>query len=51
MYEENTTDNTIALVAGIFEEQTEAERLHQKLIEKEPNAHVIYAELYIGCIH
>lgn len=47
----DATDETLALVAGIYETAEQAQQAHEVIIEYMPNAHIITTEMYMGCIH
>ena len=51
IYDNNAINKTIALVAGIYEEENEAQILLNKLKKHHPKSFVVNTDLYIGCMH
>lgn len=50
-YQDNAGEKTIALVAGIFEEEKDAKNLLSRLKKFESKAFQLKSEMYIGCMH
>jgi len=50
-FQENAREKTIALVAGIYEEETSADSALHVFREKEPRAFKIKSHIYVGCMH
>ncbi|MDP1801120.1 MAG: hypothetical protein Q8L81_07210 [Bacteroidota bacterium] len=50
-YKEKAPEKTIALVAGIFGTKEEGEKVTASIKSLMPNAHVLKARVFIGCMH
>lgn len=50
-YSEKAGEKTIALIAGIFEDEKDAKRALEKLKKSEPKAFSLKSEIYVGCMH
>lgn len=50
-YDQTADAKKIALIAGIYANQDEAESLLIKLQEKEPKGFIIVGKIYVGCMH
>lgn len=50
-YKEKAPEKTIALVAGIFGTQEEGAKVTSSIKSLMPNAHVLKAKVFIGCMH
>lgn len=50
-YDQTADAKKIALVAGIYAYEDEAESLLIKLQEKEPKSFIILGKVYVGCMH
>lgn len=50
LYKSGSKDSTIAIIAGLYERQSSADSAF-KYFSNEPNAFVIAADLYQGCLH
>lgn len=51
IYQRDANDKTIALVAGIYETEANADSSLAILKRQEPNCFKLKSELYIGCMH
>lgn len=50
-YDDESNDATIALVAGIYENVSQADSLTELLKKSENNAFTLPSSIYIGCMH
>lgn len=51
VYDNNASDKTIALIAGIYESESEAKNVLSKIKKYRSNSFIVNTDLYLGCIH
>lgn len=50
-YTPGSNPSTIGIIAGIFEEAASGEKVLQSVKAYSPNARLVKADIYVGCIH
>ena len=51
LYQEKAAERAMALVAGIYEQQSDADRAVSAIRQLNKKAFVVKSDMYIGCIH
>lgn len=50
-YQTNSPQNKFALVAGIYKEEDECNKIAREMMNSYPNLYVLKTRIYLGCLH